>query len=241
MNENDWMSRTELLLTTEGLNKLKNANVLVVGLGGVGGYAAEQLCRAGIGSLTLIDNDTVNLTNKNRQIIALDSTIGQLKCDALAARLKDINPEANIKAVNSFIEGEGAQQLLEENAFDYVIDAIDTLTPKVELLEACVESKTPVVSSMGSGARIDPSIIEVVDIKKSHHCKLAYLVRKKLHQKKIYSGITVVFSPEIAPAHAHVKTDGTNNKKTIVGTISYMPALFGCFAASAVIRGLLDR
>lgn len=241
MNENDWMCRTELLVTPNGLNKLKKAKILVVGLGGVGGYAAEQLCRSGIGNLTLIDNDTVNLSNKNRQLIAIDSTLGTLKCDALAHRFSEINPDAKVTAMNSFLEGEKAIELLESNEFDYVIDAIDTLTPKVELLEACVKTNTPVISSMGSGARLDPSLVQVAQIEKSHHCKLAYLVRKRLHKRDIFKGIKVVFSPEPVSEHAHIVTDGSNNKKTIVGTISYMPAIFGCFAASEVIRDILGN
>lgn len=239
MDENDWMCRTELLTSTEGLNKLKNAHVMVVGLGGVGGYAAEQLCRAGIGSLTLVDNDTVNPSNKNRQLIALDSTLGMFKCDALAERLQLINPEAKISALNTYLEGEDTFQLVEGGHFDYVVDAIDTLTPKVELLEACVKTNTPAISSMGSGARMDPSLIEVVEIEDSNHCKLAYMVRKRLHQRGIYKGVKAVYSPEVVSKDAYILTDRKESKRTIVGTISYMPAIFGCYAASAVIRDIL--
>lgn len=239
MNENDWMCRTELLVKSEGLGKLINANVLVVGLGGVGSYAAEQLCRSGIGNLTLIDNDTIHLSNKNRQLIALDSTINSQKSDALAQRFHDINPDLNITISNNFIEGDKAIELLENGEFDYVVDAIDTLTPKVDLLEACVKTNTRVISSMGSGARLDPTMVQIAQIEKSNHCKLAYMVRKNLHKRGIYKGIKVVFSPEPISKHTHIVTDGSNNKKTIVGTISYMPAIFGCYAASEVIRDIL--
>jgi tRNA A37 threonylcarbamoyladenosine dehydratase len=240
MNENNWKCRTELLITSEGIEKLQHARVLVVGLGGVGGAAAEQLCRAGIGNLTLIDNDTVHPSNINRQIIALNSTVNQNKCDVVVRRLLDINPEANIKALNIFIDGASASEILKEK-FDYVVDAIDTLTPKVELLECCIISKTPVVSSMGSGGRINPSLVKIDDIKKSNHCKFAYIVRKYLHRKGIFEGIKVVYSTEDVPEHAIVETDGSNHKRTIVGTMSYMPAIFGAFCASVVIRDLLSE
>jgi tRNA A37 threonylcarbamoyladenosine dehydratase len=239
MNENDWMCRTELLARREGLEKLKQANVLVVGLGGVGGYAAEQLVRSGIGKLTLIDNDTVHPSNKNRQLIALDSTIDKFKTDSFKERFYDINPDAKISVNNLFVEEDIAKELIEKGNYDYVVDAIDTLTPKVDLLEACIRNATRVVSSFGSGARMDPSKIEIAEIEDSHHCKFGYLVRKRLHGRKIYKGIKVVFSSERSAKHAMVPTDGSNHKKSIVGTVSYMPALFGCYAASVVIRDLL--
>jgi tRNA A37 threonylcarbamoyladenosine dehydratase len=239
MNEQDWMCRTELLLTEKALNRLKKANVLVVGMGGVGGYAAEQLCRAGIGQLTIVDNDTIHPSNKNRQLIALDSTMGNLKIDSFYERFSDINADAKIIKLNKFVEGENVFKILGKGKYDYVIDAIDTLTPKVDLLEACVKTNTKVISSMGSGARMDPSRVKISEIENSHHCKLAYLVRKRLHQRNVYKGIKVVFSPEKVPEHAHIVTDGSNNKRTIVGTISYMPAIFGCYAASEVIRDIL--
>ena len=241
MNEQDWMCRTELLAQKEGLEKLKQANVLVVGLGGVGGYAAEQLVRSGIGKLTLVDNDTVHPSNKNRQLIALDSTLNKLKTESFLQRFKDINPRANITVLNTFVEGEYAYDLLSGSNFDYVVDAIDTLTPKVDLLEACVFTNTRVVSSFGSGARIDPSKIKVAEIEDSHHCKFGYLVRKRLHSRKIYKGIKVVFSTEPLARHALIPTDGSNHKRSIVGTISYMPAIFGCLTASVVVRDLLGK
>lgn len=240
MNEKDWQCRTELLITADGILKLRNARVLIAGIGGVGGAAAEQLCRAGIGHLTLIDNDVVNPSNINRQIIALQTTVNQLKVDVCAERLQEINPDITLIKINQFIGGELASELLKEK-YDFVVDAIDTLTPKVELLEACIRSNTPVVSSMGSGGRLDPSLIKVDDIKKSNHCKFAYIVRKYLHRKGIYQGITAVFSTEDVPQNAIVETDGSNNKRTIVGTMSYMPAIFGAFCASVVIRELLAR
>lgn len=239
INESDWKSRTELLVAPEGIQKLKDARVLVAGLGGVGGIAAEQLCRAGIGHITLVDNDTIQESNINRQIIALQSTVGQEKTTVLAERLKDINPEASITTKKIFLEGDLTISVLNEG-YDYVIDAIDTLTPKVELLETCVSKAIPVISSMGSGARLDPTKIFIDDIKNSHDCKFAYLVRKYLHKRGIYDGIKVVYSTEKVPRQAMIETDGANFKRTIVGTISYMPAIFGGFCASVVIRDILS-
>jgi tRNA A37 threonylcarbamoyladenosine dehydratase len=239
MNEQDWMCRTELLINKEGLDTLKKSHVLIVGLGGVGGIAAEQLCRSGIGRLTLVDNDTVQLSNINRQVIALHSTVGHSKTSVLKKRLLDINPDVKINTVEVFIENKQMDSLLSE-PFDFVIDAIDTLTPKVDLLAGCIRKKIPVVSSMGSGGRMEPSKIFIDDIKKSHDCKFAYLVRKYLHKKDIYEGIKVVYSTEKVPDHALIETDGSNYKRTIVGTISYMPTIFGCLCASAVINGILN-
>lgn len=240
MIEAEWTSRTELLLKKEKLDKLKNAHVLIVGLGGVGGYAAEQIARSGVGALTLVDCDTIHPSNINRQIIATKSTVGQEKTQVLSSRLKDINPEIKIIPQNIFIDEESVYHILDWG-FDYVIDAIDTLTPKVDLLEACIKTNTKVVSSMGSGGRMDPTAICIGDIEESNHCKFAFFVRKHLHKRGIYSGIKVVYSPERVPSEAIIETDGKNNKKTIVGTISYMPALFGCNCAAIVIRDLIEQ
>ncbi len=239
MNELEWTCRTELLLTSQKLEKLRKAKILIIGLGGVGGYAAEQIARAGVGNITIIDSDDIHLSNINRQIIALNSTIGKPKVELIAERLKDINPEIIVTQKQIFIEKENIYDILNDQ-YDYVVDAIDTLTPKVDLLEACVKTNTPVISSMGSGARLDPSLIQIAEIEKSNHCRLAYMVRKYLHQRGIYEGIKVVFSTEKVPEHALIETDGSNNKRTIVGTISYMPALFGCYCASVLIRDLID-
>ncbi len=240
MNEDNWKCRTELLISEKQVKHLQNKHVLIVGVGGVGGYAAEQLCRAGIGKLTLVDNDKVHPSNKNRQLIALDSTIDTFKTQACLKRFKDINPSAEITTHELFIKDDSVNELLEQ-PFDYVIDAIDTLTPKVDLIEACVKKNIPLISSMGSGGRMTPEDIQIAEIEKSHHCKLAYIVRKKLHQRGIYKGFKVIFSPEQVPENVYHITDGSNNKRTIIGTISYMPAIFGCFAASVVIRQFLQE
>jgi tRNA threonylcarbamoyladenosine dehydratase len=238
MNVNDWRCRTELLLGEEQLEKLQKAHVLIAGVGGVGGYAAEQLCRAGIGKLTLVDSDLVQASNRNRQIIALSSSEGKLKTEVIAERLKDINPLIEIELKNIFINDENIPGLL-GNKYDYIVDAIDTLTPKVALLAAAVEKGFRIVSSMGSGGKLNPAKIAVADISKSNHCKFAYIVRKYLHKKNVYEGIQVVYSTESVPSHAIIVTDGSGNKRSVVGTISYMPAIFGCFCAAEVINGII--
>jgi tRNA A37 threonylcarbamoyladenosine dehydratase len=234
-----WLSRTELLIGKENLNKLSSAHILVVGLGGVGGYTAEQLCRAGIGELTLIDGDIVNPTNRNRQIIALTSTEGQSKASLLAGRLKDINPDIRLHVIDEYLKEDRFAAILEQ-PFDYVVDAIDTLTPKVTLLAEVVNKGIPVVSSMGSGGKFHPERVEISDISKSHHCKFAHIVRKYLHRRGVYSGITVVYSPESVSKKAILEVSGEENKRSVVGTISYMPPVFGCFCASVVIRDIIN-
>ncbi|MBN2349377.1 MAG: tRNA threonylcarbamoyladenosine dehydratase [Bacteroidales bacterium] len=238
MNSENWQERTQLLLGEENITKLQQTHVLIIGLGGVGGYAAEQLCRAGIGKLTLVDSDVIQPSNRNRQIIALKSTEGQKKTDTLKRRLLDINPDLVIHDQDIFVNENNIFDILNSH-YDFIIDAIDTLTPKVTLLEEAYKRKFRIVSSMGSAGRLDPSKVEIADISKSHHCRFAYVVRKYLHRKGIYSGIQVVFSSEPAPKRAIQATDGENNKRSTVGTISYMPAIFGCFCASVVLRDLL--
>lgn len=234
----NWLSRTELLLGQDKLEKLTGSHVLVAGLGGVGGYAAEQLCRSGIGEMTLIDGDIVNETNRNRQIIALLSNEGLSKARLMETRLKDINPKIRIHCIPEFLKEDRFEEIL-KTPFDYVVDAIDTLTPKVHLLAESVRKNRKVVSSMGSGGRLNPEKIEISDISASHHCKFAHMVRKYLHRLDIYKGITVVYSPESVDSHAVQETNGEENKRSVVGTISYMPPIFGCYCASVVIRDLI--
>lgn len=233
-----WLERTELLLGEEKLAKLKNANVLVIGLGGVGAYAAEQLCRAGIGKMTIVDGDVVEESNRNRQLPALISTKGQPKAEILAKRFMDINPDLKLRVVNDFIHDEQTIELLKSEPFDYVVDAIDTLSPKVFLVYHALQLKLRIISSMGAGGKMDPSKIEITDIKKSHNCKLAKMMRKRLGRLGVKKGVKVVFSSEDIDENA-VRIEEGRNKKSTVGTISYMPPLFGGFIASAVIRDLL--
>ena len=226
-----------MLLRPEGLQRLQAANVLVVGLGGVGGYAAEMLCRAGVGHLTIIDNDVVTPTNINRQIVALHSTVGKSKTELFAERLHDINPDCEVTAMQVFLRDELTARILQEQQYDYVVDAIDTLSPKVFLLYDAHRLNLPVVSSMGSAGKLDPSSVRVTDISHSHTCPLAAMVRKRLHRLGVDKGIKVVFSTEKVAEHSIVE-DPSQNKRTTIGTISYLPPLFGCFCASVVIRDL---
>lgn len=235
----DWLDRTELLFGKEKLNKLKQANVLIVGLGGVGAYAAEQLCRAGIGKMTLVDGDVVDTTNRNRQLPALISNTGKPKAEVLAARFRDINSNIEITVVNDFITDEKTVELLKSQSFDYVIDAIDTLSPKVFLIYHALQIGLPVVSSMGAGGKTNPEKVQIADISKSHHCKLAKVIRKRLSKIGVNKGVKVVYSSEETDKNAVRAEDGIY-KKSVVGTISYMPPIFGCFISSVVIRDLVS-
>lgn len=233
----NWLERTELLLGEENLAKLKQANILIVGLGGVGAYAAEQLCRAGIGKITITDGDIIETTNINRQLPAVTSTIGKTKTEILAARFMDINPELELTIIHDYINGDKTAELIKSQPFDYVVDAIDTMAPKVFLIYHAMQAGLKLVSSMGAGGKIDPTTIEIVDISKTYNCKLAKLIRKRLSKLGIKKGFKVVFSPENIPKKA-VRAEEGKNKKSTVGTISYMPPIFGCFISSVVIRDL---
>ncbi|MCD4769719.1 MAG: tRNA threonylcarbamoyladenosine dehydratase [Bacteroidales bacterium] len=235
----DWLSRTELLLGRERLEKLAAANVLVVGLGGVGAYAAEMLCRAGVGKMTIVDGDNINSTNINRQLHALTSTIGSSKTEVMADRLRDINPDLKLNTINEFIRDERMIEILDQG-YDYIVDAIDTLSPKIFLIYHSMEKKIPIVSSMGAGGKLDPTRIQIADISKSYNCKLARILRKRLHKLGIRERFMAVFSPEEVPEESVILTEEEQNKKSNVGTISYMPAMFGCACASVVIRDLIS-
>jgi tRNA threonylcarbamoyladenosine dehydratase len=240
MNEQDWLARTGLLIGREGVEKLKQSHVLVAGLGGVGSYAAEAICRAGVGQMTIADHDRVSKTNLNRQLLALQSTIGHSKARLMAERLKDINPALQLKAHEVYLKDEMIPEILSEK-FDFVVDAIDTLSPKIYFIKHCIERGFPLVSSMGSGGRMDPLQIRIADVADSFGCPFAQVVRKKLHGLNIRTGFRVVFSSETVPKHVRVVTDHEANKKSTVGTISYMPAIFGMMTASVVINGLLKK
>lgn len=237
---NNWLERTELLLGSEKIEKLKFASILIVGLGGVGAYVAEMLCRAGVGKLTIADGDCVQPSNRNRQLIALISTQGIAKSEIIENRLKDINPEIQLTSIHEYLREERLVEMLESEKFDYVVDAIDTIGPKVALIKACYERNIKIVSSMGAGGKMNPSLIQISDISKSHNDYLARMIRKRLHKFKIYKGIKVVFSSELTNKEAVLLVENEENKKSTVGTISYMPALFGCFAVSVVIRDLIE-
>ncbi|MBQ5875921.1 MAG: tRNA threonylcarbamoyladenosine dehydratase [Alistipes sp.] len=235
-----WLERTSLLLGDEKLKKLQNANVLVVGLGGVGAYAAEMIARAGVGRMTIADADVVSESNINRQLIALHSTVNRSKTEVMAERLRDINPSIELTIVSRFIKDDETDALLDSDKFDYVVDAIDTLSPKLALIKGAIERQIPLVSSMGAGAKTDPTRMEICDIAKTHHCPLAHMLRKRLHKIGIRKGFSAVFSPEPVREGAMILCE-EQNKKSNMGTISYIPAVFGIGCASVVIRGLIDE
>ena len=239
--QSEWLQRTELLVKEEGIERLKSANILIVGLGGVGSFAAEFLVRSGIGNLTIVDGDTVDITNINRQLPAVNSTIGKNKSDVVAERILDINPEINLKKINEFLEPERMEEILTQEKFDYVLDCIDSLSPKLALIITCKRKKIKLVSAMGAGGKTDPSKVMVRDISKTNNCFLAKQIRKKLKKEQIHKGFRCVFSTEIQDENSLKMTDGSNYKKSFYGTISYMPAIFGLYAAAEVIRFLLKK
>jgi tRNA A37 threonylcarbamoyladenosine dehydratase len=235
----EWMSRTELLVGKEKLESLTKSNVLVVGLGGVGAYAAELICRAGVGNMTLVDGDKIDTSNRNRQLPALLSTQDMKKADVVAARLLDINPAIRLEVINRFIEDKEMEALIDGD-YDYIVDAIDTVSPKVNLIYHSMMKNMNIVSSMGAGGKFDTSLVKVVDVSKSYNCTLARKIRKSLNRLNIKKGFKVVFSPEevVKESVLHVEQQ---NKKTTVGTISFMPAIFGCHCAATVINHLLSE
>ena len=239
MEDFSWLSRTELLIGREKLVKLSKAHVLVIGLGGVGSFAAEFVCRNGVGTMTIVDGDTVDPSNRNRQLPALSTNHGVSKADIMAERLKAINPELTLHVVKTFINPEAVDEILSASTYDYIVDAIDSVTPKITFLKEAFQRKIPIVSSMGAGGRMDPTMIRVVDISKTYNCNFAQQVRKNLKKEGIYKGIKAVFSTEEQLKESLMLTDGSNYKKSAYGTMSYLPAVFGATCASVVIRDLI--
>lgn len=236
-----WQSRTELLLGTEAVEGLQNKHVLVVGLGGVGGICAEMIVRAGVGAITIVDADVVDASNCNRQIPATQQTVGKPKADVMAERLLAINPALNIQVVKEFLTHDTMPSFFEGKQWDYVADCIDTLSCKVALIETCIRLQLPIASSMGAGGRLDPTGMKIADLYKSKNCTLAKYVRKRLGKTGVGKGITVVYSDEAIDHSRVIVSEKAAPKKTLIGTISYMPAIFGCATASIVLRGLLNR
>ncbi len=234
-----WMSRTQLMLGDGPVKQLMQKNVLVIGLGGVGGICAEMIVRAGIGKLTIVDNDTIDASNINRQIPALHSTLSKSKAQVLAVRLLDINPLLELTILEAFVEDDSMIQLIEKEKWDYVVDCIDTLSAKVDLIKGCMDRKIHIISSMGAGGKIDPAQIKITDLSKTYECNLARYVRKRLQAVGIKKGLKVVFSPEKPDQSRIFETENAFPKKSIIGTLSYMPAIFGCTVASVVIRDLM--
>ena len=234
-----WNDRTRLLIGDDGVDQLRRSHVLVVGLGGVGGYAAEQLARAGIGRMTIVDGDVVNITNRNRQLLALCSTQGRPKAEVMAERIRDINPDIELEVINQYMKDDAIIELV-SRPYDYVVDAIDTVAPKVFLLYYAKMNNQRIVSCMGAGGKFHPEKIEIADIAQSNHCRLAFYIRKRLHRLGVFDGIKAVFSPEPVDESAIINVS-EQNKVSNVGTISYMPAAFGIFCASVVINDLLGH
>lgn len=233
----DWQERTVQLLGQERFSRLQRARVLVVGMGGVGSMAAEMICRSGVGRMTIIDADTIQPSNVNRQIPATHATLGEDKVQVMGERLRQINPELDLTVLNEFIKEERIPQILEDD-FDYVVDAIDTLSPKIYLIYHSLNRGLRLASSMGSGGKLDPSQIHEADFGETYNCRLAYILRKKLRKMDVHGGFRVVFSTEQVPKEMIIPVEGEPNKKSTVGTISYIPAIFGCTLASIVIRDL---
>ena len=239
----DWRERTGMLLGEAALAALGEKCVAVIGLGGVGAFAAEMVARAGVGRMVILDSDRVSPSNKNRQLLALDSTLGRPKTEVLRERLLDINPSIRLTVIDSYLDEKNVAELLPQG-IDFLIDAIDTLAPKLALIRHCVENRIPLVSSMGSGAKYDMTRIRIADLSKSFNCPLAYMVRKKLRKMGITKGFKVVFSEELPDEAAIVEMTpeeraATSNKKSQVGTISYLPAAFGCACAQAALQYLI--
>ncbi len=233
-----WKERTELLLGKDAVERLAQKHILVVGVGGVGAYACEMIVRVGVGEVSIVDADTVGESNINRQLVALHSTIGQNKTEVLAKRLLDINPALRLHVYTEFLKDERTAELLDCAHYDFVVDAIDTLSPKVFLIQAALERGLPIISSMGAGAKRDISQIRMADISKTYNCALARAVRKRLAKAGIRKGVACVFSTEIADENAIKLIDDEQNKVSTTGTISYMPATFGNFIACHVINQL---
>lgn len=230
-------SRTELLLGQENMAKLKNARVAIFGVGGVGGYVVEALARSGVGTLDIIDNDTVSITNINRQIIATTKTVGQPKVDVAKERILDINPDAVVNAYNTFYLPE-TKDLFDFSNYDYVVDAIDTVTGKIQLVMQANEAKVPIISSMGAGNKLNPAMFEVADIYKTSVCPLAKVMRRELKNRGIKK-LKVVYSKEepIKPA----ESDEVSGKRSTPGSTAFVPSVVGLIIASEVVKDIINR
>lgn len=239
MLDRKWLSRTALITGDEGLDRLAAAHVIVIGLGGVGSYAAEFIARSGVGEMTIVDGDDVEASNRNRQLPALATTEGQSKALIMEERLKAINPEIKINVIRSFLMPEVIEDVLSK-PFDYVVEAIDSITPKTMVIAVAKAKKLRIVSSMGAGGKLDPTKLIVTDISETHTCRFAKYVRKRLKKMGVRNGVKAVFSSELVIRESLMMTDGSRFKKSAYGTISYLPATFGAVCASVAIRDLLD-
>jgi tRNA A37 threonylcarbamoyladenosine dehydratase len=236
-----WLERTALLIGNDAISNLHNKNILLVGLGGVGSFAAEFLVRAGVGNLTIVDGDTVDTTNRNRQLPALSSTVGISKAKIMEARIKDINPAINLTVIEEFLTPERTVEVIQQGHYNYVLDCIDSVTPKVNLIAAAINNNCKIISSMGAGGQVDSLQVKYADISKTYNCPFAALVRKRLKNNGIKNGVITVFSTEVPNKKAIKETDGSNFKKSYYGTISYIPALFGLHMASWIIQDIINE
>lgn len=234
----DWKQRTQLLLGEEKMQRMAAAHVLVVGVGGVGAYAAEMICRAGVGRMTIVDADIVQPSNINRQLVALHSTIGREKAEVLAERFRQINPALELTVLSVYLKDDNIPELLDAAPYDFIVDAIDTISPKCFLIYHAMQRRIKIVSSMGAGAKSDISQVRFADIWDTYHCGLSKAVRKRLQKLGVKRKLPVVFSTEQADPKAVLLTEEERNKKSTCGTVSYMPAVFGCFLAEYVIKRL---
>lgn len=235
----NWLERTELILGQDEMNRLKNAHVMIVGLGGIGSFAGEFIARAGIGTMTIIDGDVFDITNKNRQLTALDSTVGRNKAVVLAERIRDINPDIQLNILEEFVVPERAWEILEKYQPDYVMDCIDSVSPKLEWIIASKRMRIKIITHLGAGGKTDPSRVQVAKLPQSHNCKLGHHIKKRLKREGVgFEKIKCVFSSELQQKDSLKMTDGTNFKRSFYGTVSYMPALFGLMGAAEVIRYL---
>ena len=234
--EKNFTTRTGLIIGEDGIEKLKNSNVIVFGVGGVGSFAAEAIARAGVGNLTIVDFDDVDITNINRQIPALHSTVGKLKVEVMKDRILDINPDINIKAICEKYNKETSDKILVEE-YDYVVDDIDMVTSKIHLIETCNKKGLEIISSMGMGNKVDPTKIVVTDIYKTSMCPLAKVMRKELKDRRIKK-LKVVYSTE---QPRELKKKIMNGKKVTPGSISFVPSVGGLTIASVVVNDLLNK
>lgn len=232
-------SRSQLLLGEEAVEKLKNSHVAVFGVGGVGSYTVEALARCGVGEITLVDNDTVSLTNLNRQLIALHSTLGRLKVDVAKERLLDINPDIKVNALSAFFTPE-TKDSIDFSEFDYVVDAIDTVSGKIALVLVCRDMNIPLISSMGTGNKLDPTKFEVTDIFKTSMCPLAKIMRYELKKRGVKK-LKVVYSKEEPKAHKGVTDEDAKGRRSIPASVSFVPSVAGLIIAGEVIKDIVDN
>ena len=238
----NWLERTALLLGEEKIDRLKNAHVMIVGLGGIGSFAGEFIARSGVGTMTIIDGDVFDKTNKNRQLTALDSTIDRNKAVVLAERIREINPDIQINIVEEFVLPERVWKLLEEYKPDYVMDCIDSVTPKIEWIKACLRLKVKIISHLGAGGKLDPSKVRVAKLEAANNCKLGRYIKKRLRREGVnFKRVKAVFSEEVQIKESLKMTNGLNYKRSFYGTISYMPGLFGLYGAAEVIKHISNK